>query len=142
MIFTLDLVILNPIPDKCANTIAQLWTQIFCLFGFPKVIQSDNGTEFVNNIITQLAKKSGITHRLVTPYNPRANGSAERTVQTAVQLISKLIHGYKNNWDNYVNFTQYCINQKISERHKETPFFAAFGRRANSFNDYSNIEFI
>ena len=45
----------------------------------------------------QLAKKSGITYRLVTPYNPRANGSAERTVQTAVQLISKLINGYKNN---------------------------------------------
>jgi hypothetical protein len=110
------------------------------LFGFPKVIQSDNGTEFVNNIINQLIKTSGISHRLVTPYNPHANGSAECTVQTAVQLISKLIKGYKNNWDIYTNFTQYCINQKISNYHKQTPFFAMFGRCANAFNDFSNSE--
>jgi len=133
-------VILNAIPNKQMATIARHLLQTFSLFGFPKIIQSDNGTEFVNHIMAQLCTQAGIDHRLITPYHPRANGIAERTVQTAIRLIKKLLNGVKKEWDLHVPFAQFCINQKIAEIHQSAPFSVMFGRTTNAFNNFSNID--
>jgi len=131
------LILLKAIPDKRMETIAALWLDIFTTFGFPKIIQSDNGSEFVNETIKTMLHVSKIEHRLVSPYHPRANGVAERAVQTATRAIKKMLEGIKHNWDVYVPFVQYCINQKISERHGHRPFEVVFGRQANGFANFS-----
>ena len=92
-------VLLRAIPDKKATTIAEYLFKSFCDFGFTKIIQSDNGTEFVNKVIKAMAEIARIDHRLITPYHPRANGIAERYVQTATRAIRKQLHGVKKSWD-------------------------------------------
>jgi transposase InsO family protein len=131
-------VLLKAIPDKRMETIAALWLDIFTTFGFPKIIQSDNGTEFVNQRVAKMVEVSRIEHRLISPYHPRANGVAERAVQTATQTIKKLLDGAKHQWDAYVPFVQYCLNQKIAERHRLRPFSVMFGRQANGFADFTD----
>jgi hypothetical protein len=131
-------ILLHALENKQMLTIALLWRDIFTTFGFPKIIQSDNGTEFVNQIVKTMIEASGIDHRLVTPYHPRANGAAEKSVQTSTKLIKKLLMGVKKNWDIYVPFVQYCINQKIISRHQKTPFEVIFGRRSNAFADFTD----
>ena len=42
--------------------IVQYLFQVFCDFGFPKIIQSDNGTEFVNKIIKAIVETAIIDH--------------------------------------------------------------------------------
>jgi hypothetical protein len=49
-----------------------------------------------------------------------------------------MLEGVQHNWDAYVPFVQYCINQKISERHHHRPFEVFFGRRANGFADFAD----
>ena len=44
-------------------------------------MQSNNGTEFVNSVITQLINLFGIDRRLITPYNLRTDGLVERKKQ-------------------------------------------------------------
>jgi hypothetical protein len=129
--------LLKAIPDKRMQTIAALWLDIFTTFGFPKTIQSDNGSEFVNQTVKKMLEASKIEHRLITPYHPRANGLAERAVQTTITAIKKLLQGIKHNWDVYVPFVQYAVNQKISERHHHRPFEVIFARQANAFADFS-----
>jgi hypothetical protein len=63
--------------DQLGN--AAKFYMIFCAFGPPKIMQSDNGTEFVNQLVEALLKAANVD-RLVAPWNPRANGLAERTV--------------------------------------------------------------
>src|SRR5882672_7827769 len=133
-------VLLRTLTDKSSAEVAQSLLKIFFDFGFPKIIQSDNGTEFVNQIIKYITKNANIDHRLITPYHPQANGSAERTVQTAKRLIFKLIKSIKEEWSLFVPFAQYCINQKISKRTKSTPFSLMFGRSANLLKNYNNIK--
>jgi len=130
-------VILRAIPDKQAVTIAQQLFRIFCDFGFPKVIQSDNGTEFVNRVIKKMVNIVSIDHRLITPYHPRANSVAERYVQTTVQAIQKQVQGTKKDWDLYVPAVQFAVNTKIAAIHGSTPFSLMFGRQINSFQDHS-----
>ena len=61
---------LRPLPDKTGINVAKTLMNIFMDFTFPKIIQSDNGTEFVNSIIQNLTSATSMDHRLVSPYNP------------------------------------------------------------------------
>ena len=90
-------VFLRCMPDKSARSVAMAFLSIFIDFGFPKILQSDNGTEVVNTVIKTLTNDFHIDHRLVTPYHPRANGFAERFVQTACRAIKKIWRGTNPN---------------------------------------------
>ena len=123
-------VCLRAIPDKRMVTIGSTLFEVCTTFGFPKTIQSDNGTEFVNKVLKHLFTEANIDHRLVTPYHPRANGIAERSVQTTVTAIKKLLDGVHKDWDTAVPFVQFAMNSKVAAIHKSTPFAVVFGRGA------------
>ena len=128
--------ILRPLPDKKAETIVRALVQIFCDFGLPKRIQSDNGTEFVNDLMKRFARHSGFEHRLVTPYFPAANGTAEKWVHKATITIKKMIKGATLDWDTYVPAVQLAINANVSTRHNTLPFTLMFTRKLIDFKDY------
>ena len=84
---------LHALPDKTAASVAKgLWSTISCM-GLPKIVQSDNGTEFVNRVLKEMFNLARIDHRLITAYHARANGAAERMVQTTSQAVYKIMEG-------------------------------------------------
>ena len=48
-----------------------IYLQLFMQFGLPRVITSDQGSEFNNSLDTELMEMLGIEHRLTTPYHPQ-----------------------------------------------------------------------
>jgi hypothetical protein len=107
------------------------------IFGIPKIIQSDNGPEFVNEVIRALTKLVGIEHRFISPYNPRADGKVERSIQTVMSIIKKLLHGNENNWTLFVPFAQLSFNNKYANLTGSTAFSLMFGRSLNEIKDYT-----
>ena len=68
-----------PVPDKRATTAARaLHDHVFLEFGFPAILQSDQGGEWTNAILQELTKLLSIEHVFITSYRPRLNGSTER----------------------------------------------------------------
>lgn len=68
-----------PVPDKQATTAARtMFTDVFLQYGFPSVLQSDQGGEWLNAVLRQLTKLLSIEHIVTTSYRPRLNGSTER----------------------------------------------------------------
>jgi transposase InsO family protein len=128
--------IIRPIPNKQSDTVVRELITQFCTFGFPRYLQSDNGTEFVNSLLKGLSQATGFDHRLTTPYHPRANGVAERYVQTTVRTLKKTIHGAAKDWDIFLPSVQLSINAKITKRHDTAPFSLMFARKLNAFRDY------
>ncbi|KAJ8651870.1 hypothetical protein O0I10_012563 [Lichtheimia ornata] len=128
--------ILRPIPNKEAETIVKTLVQVFCDFGLPRIIQSDNGKEFVNNLMKPFARASGFEHRLVVPYHRKANGTAERWVQKATLSIKKMLNGATFEWDHYVPAVQLALNANVTSPHKTPPFTLVFARKVNDFKDY------
>ncbi|XP_055911903.1 uncharacterized protein K02A2.6-like [Eupeodes corollae] len=51
---------------------------IFALEGLPKVIVSDNGTQFTSKEFQQFCQDHSILHMTSAPFNPESNGLAER----------------------------------------------------------------
>ena len=133
-------VILRPLKDSTAATIARKLWKIFCLIGWPRILQSDNGPEFVNEILRALIKLTGIDHRLISPYNPRADGKVERVIGSTMMIIKKLLHGAKQNWSIYVPFAQVTFNDKVASLTGSSPFSLMFGRSLNQLTDYTKME--
>ena len=131
-------VILRACKGSTMEVISRKLFKIFCIIGFPRILQSDNGPEFVNKIIRSLVTLTGIEHRLISPYNPRADGKVERAVGSTMMIIKKQLHGVNENWSLYVPFAQLSFNDKISSLTGSSPFSLMFGRSMNQLKDYSN----
>src|SRR6266545_6458226 len=54
-----------------ADTVATfIYEEIICRFGVSRILQSDRGTHFVNEVIQELTDKFRIQHSLSLPYHP------------------------------------------------------------------------
>jgi hypothetical protein len=130
--------ILRPLKDEHATTAAQQLFEIFCLIGFPRILQSDNGPQFVSDVHDALCRIAGIEKRLISAYNPRADGKVERSVGTTTTIIKKMLHGTDVNWPLFLPFAQLCFNWKISTLTGSSPFALMFGRSPNEFQNYTD----
>ena len=74
-------ILIRPIPSKSALVVARSLVKIYSDFGIPKILQSDNGTEFVNQIMDELKNNCGFEQRTISSYYPQSNGAAENAVK-------------------------------------------------------------
>jgi hypothetical protein len=133
-------ILLRALKTTSAELVAHALWDIFSIFGIPKIIQSDNGPEFVNDTIRALVKLTGMDHRLISPYNPRADGKVERSIGTVMGIIKKLLHGTTTHWPLFVPFAQLSFNNKVSSLTNSSPFSLMFGRQVNEMKDYTSAE--
>jgi transposase InsO family protein len=130
-------VVTKPLKDMTMKTLARALYEVFALFGPPKAMQSDNGSEFINQLVKELTAKANVDHRTVVPWNPRANGLAERTVQTVKATLKKTLAGAFEHWDEALAGATMAINSKESDLTKTAPFTLFFGRSPNAWQDYT-----
>ncbi|HBK83011.1 MAG TPA: hypothetical protein DDZ41_05345, partial [Flavobacterium sp.] len=82
-----------------------------------KVLQTDNGTEYVTNKLRKLLRNSGTRHQLTVPYTPEQNGVAERMNRTIVERAKCMLHDAqlsKDYWAEAVNMATYLINRTVN----------------------------
>ena len=129
-------IFLKPLSDKRPASVAKALYSIFCLVGHPKILQSDNGGEFVNSVIACLTELYGWDHRKILPYHPEANGIVERAVGTTLTFIRKCISN-NDKWVMEIDQVQLRINQRISSAHNSVPFEVMFARSLNEFRQFN-----
>ncbi|KAI8126889.1 hypothetical protein CVS40_3384 [Lucilia cuprina] len=64
---------------------------IFARYEIPKVFISDNGPPYNSKEFQQFCNDWGIDHKTSSPYLPRSNGLAERTIQTVKKMLIKCL---------------------------------------------------
>ena len=130
-------IILRSLENKAAITIAKELYSIFCDFGTPKILQSDNGSEFKNQVISALRKHCNFEHRFSTAYYPQSNGAAEAMVKKTKQILKKRLKGDYTEWDLHLPGAQLAINSTATRRHGSTPFSLMYARPSNMNNGQS-----
>src|SRR6266542_5358004 len=103
-----------------------VYDEIICQYGCSAIIQSDNGLEFVNEIIKQLLEKFQIWHQRVSPYHPQANGMIEHFNRMLGEALSKLEETY--DWDKFVRPTLMSYNMSQHSMTRLTLYYLMFGR--------------
>ncbi len=57
-----------------------------------KRIRVDNGTEFLNKVVSNFCEKNGIVVETTVPYTPEQNGIAERTIAVLFEMVRCMLH--------------------------------------------------
>ena len=125
-----------PIKSKTAEEIAEKLLVYISLFGPPKTILSDQGTEFNNAVVDRLIKATGVEKRITSAYHPRTNGLTERFNYTFVEALRKFTSEDNENWPKWVPFVLMAFRSRTHSTTGFTPFELMFGRKMNSFSDW------
>ncbi len=120
------------LPDNMGATVASALRSLFMTYGIPRILQSDNGTEFINLNVQQVLELAGVDHRRVTAYYPQANGAAERIIRSIKQRLNAYLKGDTLEWPHHVPVVQFCCNTSAHRRHGSTPFSLFFARPSQS----------
>ncbi|XP_025414391.1 KRAB-A domain-containing protein 2-like [Sipha flava] len=120
---------LFPLESKRAVEVASNLLTIFLTFSAPKVLQSDNGREFVNSVINEIKElwsECIIVHG--RPRHPQSQGSIERSNQDVENMLRAWMKDNKSKkWSVGLKFVQF---QKNSSHHRiigRSPYKALFG---------------
>uniref|UniRef100_A0A2N9ED03 Integrase catalytic domain-containing protein n=1 Tax=Fagus sylvatica TaxID=28930 RepID=A0A2N9ED03_FAGSY len=66
-----------------------VWKNIITRFGIPRVLVSDNGSQFTSGPFREFCEQYGIRNHFSTPAYPQANGQAESSNKTLLDGIKK-----------------------------------------------------
>jgi len=103
---------------------------IFCMFGAPFILQSDNGREFANKIIQNLADMWPCVMKLVhgKPRHSQSQGSVERSNQDVRDmLVAWMSDKNTKTWSEGLRFIQIKKHRAQHSGINTSPYEAMFG---------------
>ncbi len=120
--------IVKAIKEATAKTVSKfIYEKIICEHGCLQVLQSDQGTHFVNRVIQDLSEKFRIKHRLFILYHPQTNSLVERFNQTLCKNLAKMAEKMTM-WDEFIDPALMMYRTIKHATTGVTPFLLVYGR--------------
>lgn len=91
-----EAVVLVNIVDSIMKTF--LWENIVTRFGIPKILVSDNGTQFKRKKILEFCRKLGIRQSFSNVAHPETNGHAKLLNKVILEGLKRRLENAKGNW--------------------------------------------
>jgi hypothetical protein len=105
-----------------------LFNHLYCRFGKPQRIHSDEGREFVNTALTGMFKKWGISFTSTGGYQPQAN-PVERYHRFMNSAMTMLAKAFGSDWPSYLPAVCFAYNASTNDATGFTPYELIFGGR-------------
>lgn len=116
-----------PMRDCSALTTAKAFVHGFVLkYGFPTEIVSDNGTNFVSELLKEVTKLLKVKHILTTPYHPQAN-QVERFHRNLANYMKAFVKSDTTHWDIYLDYATFAYNISVNSTTGYSPFELVYG---------------
>jgi len=113
-----------------AEGLARLFRDhVWKLHGLPESIISDQGAQFVANLMKELNHILGIETKLSTAFHPQTDGQTEQTNQELEQYLRMFIDHWQEQWPEWLGTAEFTYNNKVNTSTKVSPF------KANSRRD-------
>ena len=108
------------------NNVLSILLQLFCVFGCPNLIISDQGREFVNEVTHLLFEKTNTEHCVTSAYHPQMNGLTERFNQTLSHCLISRMNEAQTDWDEMLDpiLFSYRVSRQASTKY--SPYFLIF----------------
>ncbi|KAI5176509.1 hypothetical protein NEFER02_2241 [Nematocida sp. LUAm2] len=136
-----------PCKNKSAIEIKNAFVKVFRLYGEPKYLHTDNGTEFKNSLLRQYTEGLYIRRIFGRARHPQSQGQVERLNQTQKSVLSSLVleRGTNGRWIDFHEEAVSIINCTVHEAIRKRPIDVFFGRKIgnsndNEFNDLKDID--
>ena len=120
---------LIPLTTATGNEVMQALKRIFCMFGFPKRIHSDRGSEFKNEVIDRFCERFNVRHTFSPAWHPESNGGAEVFMRFLKSRMQIFIKELRADWDEHLPAIQLAHNAGVLTHSTFSPFQLMFGRQ-------------
>ncbi|MCO5589523.1 hypothetical protein L7F22_043491 [Adiantum nelumboides] len=107
-----------------------VYTHIFCRFGTPLEIVSDNGPGFRKGLLTEFCEELHILHWHSTPCYPQSNGLVEKANGIIAGIIRKMVKNKTKLWDDFLDGALWAYRTTYKEATDFTPFHLVYGQEA------------
>lgn len=97
-----------PLRSISAKTVVPALIKFFTILGFPKVLQSDQGSNFTSKLFKNVMNDRGAMQQFSTIYHPESQGALERFHQTLKCMLTKFCKENNKDWDDSVPFVLYA----------------------------------
>lgn len=117
-----------PLQNAEANTIAENFTKfIICKHGLPESILTDQGSNFLSSVFSEVCKLLKIHKLQTTPYHPETNGALERSHRTLAEYLRHYVSTDPLTWDNWIPYAMFVYNNSTHASTGYTPHELLYG---------------
>ena len=122
----------KPAAQQDAMTIAKAFREeVILKFGIPQMILTNQGSNFLSEIFTNVCKLLKIKKIKCTAYHPQSNGALGRTHHVLVEYLRCFILEDQSNWDKWLPYATFVFNTTPHTATGFTPHELLFGRKPN-----------
>ena len=105
-------------------------------YGCPIALISDNGREFVNNIMSYMLESFKIRMINTSTYHPESNAKVEKCNRTILGVIRRLVNDQPSKWSTHLDAACLAINNSVSLSTHKSPFELTHGIQMTAPSEY------
>ncbi|RDX79275.1 gag-pol, partial [Mucuna pruriens] len=105
-----------------------LKSNIFCRFGVPKALISDQGSHFCNKAMFSLLHKHGVVHRIATAYHPQTNDQVEVFNREIKKTLQKMTNPNWKDWSRLLEDALWAHRTAYRTPLGMSPYWVIFGK--------------
>ena len=117
--------------DTAENWANLYFKKIYCKWGFPDMVISDQDSKFTSAFWRRMFELSGTKLSFTTAHHSAGNGQAERSNQTFIHALRCAIAGRydQSDWEDLLPEIQLALNSSVNSTTGVTPFMYLYGRQ-------------
>ncbi|CAC5401482.1 unnamed protein product [Mytilus coruscus] len=117
-----------PLANQEAETVDDTFIQLFSRVDVAKELLTDQGSNFMSDLMVQVYKLLSVHKMCTTPYHPAANGLVENFNGTLKKMLKSYARKYPNTWDKYIPYLLFAYREVPNETTGFSPFELLYGR--------------
>lgn len=118
-----------PLRTITSKSVVKALTQFISTFGIPKVIQSDQGSNFTSHMFAQILKQLEVKHNKSTAFHAQSQGALERFHQTLKSLLRAYCTELSADWEEGLPWLLLAAREVVQESTGFSPNDLVFGHK-------------
>ncbi|KAI3374913.1 hypothetical protein L3Q82_021054, partial [Scortum barcoo] len=116
-----------PLKSITTKAVVKALTQFISVFGIPKIIQSDRGSNFSSHMFGQVLKLLRVKHNQSSAYHAQSQGALERFHQTLKSLLRAYCTELDRDWEEGLPWLMLAAREAVQESTGFAPNELVFG---------------
>lgn len=116
-----------PLRSITARSVIKALSQFMSIFGIPRIIQSDQGTNFMSRVFAQVLKQLKVKHNVASAYHAQSQGALERFHQTLKSLLRAYCTEMRGDWEEGLPWLMLSAREVVQESIGFSPNDLVFG---------------
>ncbi len=116
-----------PLRSITTKSILKALTSFMSVFGIPKTIQSDQGSNFMSRQFSKVMQQLKVKHSISSAYHPQSQGVLERFHQTLKSLLRSYCVELDCDWEDGLPWMLLAIREVVQESTGFSPNELVFG---------------